>query len=111
MPKAGWAIEIIRDKLVLAYVDHGRSITGDVSRITWTAKTLEDYLPNTHYDEFVRHAKLPATEGTLHWPVSQVCAEGRMDWVELPRPGQPAAELKAPAPALALLPAAGGHQH
>ena len=87
MPKAGWAIEIIRDKLDWSYVDPGRSVSEGASRITWTAQTPEDYLPSTHYDEFVRHAKLPATEGTLYWPVSQVSVEGRMGWVEVPRPG------------------------
>lgn len=95
MPKAGW------------------TVTQEAGRITWTAKSREDMLAGDQYDEFILVAKVPAQPGTLYWPVSQVCEEGRLDWTELPRPGQKPSDLKAPAAALEILPAGGaaGHQH
>ena len=111
MPKPGWTLEILREKLAVPISDHGRTVTEDVRRITWTAKSREDYLQNTHYDEFVIQAKLPAREGMLYWPISQICEESRIDWAEVPRAGQSPSELKSPAPALDILPAAGGHSH
>lgn len=104
MPKPGWTIDISRDKLA-------QSATEEVSRITWTAKTRDDYLPTAHYDEFVLQARLPEKPGPMYWPVSQVCEEGRADWVELPQPGQKLSDLKAPAAYLEVLPADGGGAH
>ncbi|MDB5858098.1 MAG: hypothetical protein JWQ76_1787 [Ramlibacter sp.] len=100
MPKAGWQLAL-------------EPATGEPSRITWTAKSRDDMLASTHYDEFVLVAQLPAEPGTLYWPVRQVCEQGRADWVEVPRDGQPLSELKAPAAPLEVLPGAGagGHAH
>lgn len=112
MPKAGWAIEVAREKLAQPVTDQGKAVTEDVARITWTAKTRDDYLPAHFYDEFVLQAKLPGKEGPLYWGVSQVCEEGRTDWTETPKPGQNPSELKSPAALLEILPAAGGgHSH
>lgn len=113
MPKAGWALEVQRDKLATPYSSHGRSVTEDVVRITWTAKTRDDMLPNAHYDEFVLVGQMPAQAGTLYWPVRQICEEGRTDWVEVPQAGQKFSDLKFPAAALEILPAGGdaGHNH
>lgn len=101
MPKAGWALAV-------------DSANGEVSRVTWTAKTRDDMLASAFYDEFVLVARLPSQAGTLYWPVRQVCETGRSDWVEVPRPGQSLHELKSPAAALEVLPGAGaehGHMH
>lgn len=112
MPKPGWTLEVTREKLAQPYTDHGRSVTEDVARVTWTAKTKEDQLASSHYDEFVLVARMPGKEGALYWPVSQVCEEGRNDWTEVPKPGQKLSDLKSPAALLEILPAAGGgHQH
>ncbi|MFN4118654.1 YcnI family protein [Acidovorax sp.] len=111
MPKPGWALEVQREKLTQPYTSHGRSITEDVVRVTWTAKTAEDMLPNAHYDEFVLVAATPEQAGTVYWPVRQACAEGRNDWVELPKPGQKLSDLKSPAAALEILPGAGAGTH
>jgi len=113
MPKAGWRLEVTREKLPKPYTSHGRTITEDVTRISWSAKTLEDFLPNGHYDEFVLVGTLPEQEGMMYWPVQQVCEQGRMDWTELPKPGQKLSDLTSPAAALELMPSAGGatHQH
>ncbi len=113
MPKAGWRLEIVKTKLTQPYTSHGRTITEDVTRISWTAKTADDFLPNGQYDEFVLVGTLPAQAGMMYWPVQQVCEQGRMDWVDIPKPGQKLSDLKSPAAALELMPglAAGGHNH
>ena len=111
MPKAGWALDIVREKLAQPVMDHGRTVTEDVSRITWTAKTPADYLQNDWYDEFVLQAKLPGKAGSMYWPVSQVCESGRTDWVETPRAGQKMSDLKSPAAVLEIMPAGGGGEH
>ncbi len=112
MPKAGWAIDVARDKLAQPVTANGNTVTEDVSRITWTAKTKDDYLPANFYDEFVLQGKLPAAAGPLYWAVSQVCEDGRTDWVETPKAGQKLSDLKSPAALLDVLPAAGGgHSH
>lgn len=100
MPKAGWALEVQRA---------GES----VSRVTWTARTAVDALPNDQYDEFVVVARTPKEPGTIYWPVNQVCESGRTDWVEVPRDGRKLSDLKSPAAALEILPAdhSGGHKH
>jgi uncharacterized protein YcnI len=111
MPKAGWTVEVTREKLAQPRQDHGKAVTEDVSRISWTAKTPADYLQNDWYDEFVLQAKLPGKAGMLYWPVSQVCEEGKADWTEVPKPGQKLSDLKNPAAALELMPAGGGGEH
>lgn len=111
MPKAGWTLEVTREKLAQPRQDHGKAIAEEVSRISWTARTPADYLQNDWYDEFVLQAKLPAKAGMLYWPVMQVCEEGKVDWAEVPKPGQKPSELKNPAAALELMPAGGGGEH
>ena len=112
-PKPGWTLEVQRSKLATPYTSHGRSVTEDTTRITWTAKTAEDALPSAHYDEFVLVGQTPDNAGSIYWPVRQVCAEGRNDWTEVPKAGQKLHDLKAPAALLEVLPQAGGagHQH
>ncbi|MES2415831.1 MAG: YcnI family protein [Pseudomonadota bacterium] len=115
MPKAGWTVETSREKLAQPVMDHGRTVTEDVSRITWTAKAPADYLQNDWYDEFVLQAKLPDKAGTIYWPVSQVCETGRIDWTDIPKAGQKMSDVKSPAAALELMPTGGSsggeHKH
>jgi periplasmic copper chaperone A len=112
MPKPGWRIDIQRKTLAKPYVSHGRTVTEDVSEISWTAKTSDDYLPDAYYDEFVVSAKLPETPGKLYWKTSQICEQGRIDWDEIPgsdsktKPKTPAAVLE-----LTGSPNADGHHH
>lgn len=113
MPKPGWQLAVERAPLPQPETSHGRTVTEDVARITWTARSREDMLASAHYDEFVLVARLPAQPGTLYWPVRQVCEEGRADWVEVPSAGQKASELKTPAAVLDVMPTGGaaGHVH
>ena len=100
MPKPGWTVNVQREQ-------------DEVTRITWTARTRDDMLAAGHYDEFVLVARMPAQAGVLYWPVQQLCEEGRHDWTEVPKPGQPLKELKSPAARLEVIPSDGaaGHQH
>ena len=111
LPKPGWALDVQREKLAQPYTSHGRSITEDVVRITWTAKTPDDMLQSAHYDEFVLVAQAPEQAGTVYWPVRQACVEGRNDWVDVPKAGQKLSDLKSPAAALEILPTGGGGAH
>jgi uncharacterized protein YcnI len=112
MPKPGWSLEIQREKLAQPVARDGRTIAERVARITWTARTAGDALPSDQYDEFVLMAQLPNVRGALAWPVAQVCDTGRIDWAEVPRPGQLPRDIKNPAPVLELLPASrSGHKH
>src|SRR6185369_8367503 len=63
MPKAGWTLEVLREKLAQPYTSHGRTMTEDVVRVAWTAKTKEDMLPSAHFDEFVLVAQAPGQTG------------------------------------------------
>jgi uncharacterized protein YcnI len=111
MPKAGWTLEVVREKLARPYSSHGRSVDEDTIRISWTARTEADMLPSGFYDEFVLQASLPEQAGRLYWPVRQLCPQGRQDWTEVPAPGQKWADLKSPAAELELMPAAGASAH
>ncbi len=111
MPKPGWTLDVQRDNQAQPATSQGRSAADGVVRITWTAKTEQDMLPSDYYDEFVLVAKAPDQAGTVYWPVRQVCAEGRSDWTEVPRPGQKFSELKSPAAALEILPTVGAAAH
>ena len=111
MPKPGWTLEVQREPLAQPYTRHGRTISEDVVRVTWTAKTKDDVLPNAHYDEFVLVAQLPDKAGPVYWPVRQVCEEGRNDWVEIPTSSQKLSDLKAPAVLLDVRPAGVGTDH
>jgi uncharacterized protein YcnI len=99
MPKAGWKLDVERG--------------AEVTRVTWTARSADDMLASTHYDEFILVARLPQQAGPLYWPVRQLCQDGRADWVEVPRPGQKLSDLKSPAALLEVMPAGGaaGHMH
>ena len=111
MPKPGWTLDVVRDKLVQPYTSHGRNVSEDTTRIRWTAKTEADMLPSQHYDEFVLVGTLPQQAGMLYWPVRQICPQGQLDWTEVPAQGQKWTDLKSPAAELELMPAAGHNAH
>jgi periplasmic copper chaperone A len=101
MPKAGWTLATVRSKLAKPYQDHGKSITEDVSEITWTANSKEVYLTDGQYDEFVLRGKTPATAGAIWFKVTQLCKEGDKTgqnlWVDIPATGTSTKGMKFPA--------------
>lgn len=111
MPKPGWSLAIERQKLAVPYTSDGRTVSEDVVRITWTVNSPENALANDLYDEFVLVGNLPEKPDRLYWPVSQVCEPGRIEWSDIPQPGQKPSDLKRPAPSLELMPSSGGNHH
>jgi periplasmic copper chaperone A len=113
MPKAGWALTTKVDKLAKPYDSHGKTITDDVTEVTWTASAREFYLPDAHYDEFVLRGQLPEQAGPLWFKVLQSCERGANDWSELPASGSSTKGLKTPAALLLVKPldAAPAHAH
>jgi periplasmic copper chaperone A len=98
MLKPGWRIEVEKagEKAI---------------RVTWTARTTDDKLPDGFYDEFVLVTRTPSAAGPVYWPVVQVCDEGRNNWVEVPGPDQKLSDLKSPAALLEITPAASAAAH
>ncbi len=100
MLKPGWRIDIERAPLAQPITSHGKRVTEDVTRVRFSGGRV----PEGFYDEFVIVATLPEQAGTVYWKLSQVCDPGRIDWHEVPAPGQAPRELMAPAAALVITP-------
>lgn len=98
MPKAGWRLDTVTEKLATPYQSHGRSIDSRVGKLVWSGGLL----PDAYYDEFVAMMSLPASPGTLYFKVRQLCETGKNEWVEIPAEGKTAKGLKAPAARLIL---------
>lgn len=112
MPKAGWTVATRVDKLAAPYTSHGKTVTDDVTLVSWHAVNREAALADAHYDEFVLRGKLPAQATPLWFKVLQTCDSGRNDWSELPATGTSTQGLKSPAVLLDVRhDAAGQHHH
>ena len=66
MPKVGRQLTIKTASLAKPYDSHGKTVTDDVSEITWTATAKEHWLFDAHYDEFVLRGGLPGAAGHQH---------------------------------------------
>ncbi|WP_423183341.1 YcnI family protein [Arthrobacter sp. NyZ413] len=87
----------------------GTSITKRTSQIVYTAKTPLD--PHLR-DALVLSVKLPDAAGkTIYFPTLQNCEQGQTNWAEIPAAGQDPHSLKAPAPSVAITPAAAADGH
>lgn len=112
MPKAGWVLAVTSAKLAKPYDSHGKTITDDVTEITWTAASKDSWLPDAYYDEFVLRGGLPHAAGPAWFKVLQTCEKGSIDWAEIPAEGRSTKGLKYPAALLeikAAEPAAHAH--
>ena len=76
-PKAGWTLEVRREKLTDPYAAHGQQISDDMAEITWSAAAPANYLPDAHYDEFVLRGTAPEQVGPLWFKVTQLCENGQ----------------------------------
>ena len=88
MPKPGWSVS-----------------SANPREISWKGGPLLD----AHFDEFALQVKLPAATGKHYFKVTQLCDQGRLDWVELPSASD--AARKSPAPMLEIVPAAASAHH
>ena len=100
---AGWTVVVERQALAEPLpAEGGGLLTERVSAITWKGR-----LPDDQFEEFGLAGKLPATAGTLIFPITQTCEQGVLHWKDAvvpnqPRPAHPAAALKVEA---------GAHDH
>jgi periplasmic copper chaperone A len=85
MPKAGWLLDLTR------------SPSGELTAVSWTARTPADALQDEWVDEFVLRTLLPASPGPLGFAVRQDCGAHFVDW------SGPAGS-PTPAPLLRLIP-------
>jgi len=112
MPKAGWLLSVKSAKLAQSYVSHGKTITDDVTEITWTAAGKDNGLPDAYYDEFVLRGGLPSAAGPMWFKVLQTCEKGSIDWAETPAGGTSTQGLKYPAALLEIIESGPvGHAH
>ena len=104
MPKPGWSLETKSGAYAESYALHGRTLTEGVTEIQWSEGNLQD----DHYDEFVAAGFLGrdlAPGSALYFKVTQTCAEGERQWIEIPsatagqKLASPAAVLRIAAPA------------
>jgi uncharacterized protein YcnI len=103
MPKPGWTLSVTSARLAKPYDSHGKSITDDVSEVTWTANGKDNALPDAWYDEFVLRGTTPQQAGALWFKVMQICEKGQIDWSQIPATGTSTKGLKSPAALLELI--------
>lgn len=101
MPKPGWTIDRKLEKLAKPYDSHGKTISEEVTAITWRG----GHLPDDFFDEFAIQMQLPATPGPLWFKVLQRCEKGENNWATIPESGTSTRGIKAPAALLELTPA------
>jgi len=94
--KPGWTITVEHVPLTTPIPGEGGKRVGDrVSAVTWTGN-----LPDDEFDDFAVQLKLPKTAGVLYFPATQVCANGRAEWRDIPAAGQTWHDVAHPAPVL-----------
>ena len=99
MPKAGWALDLVKGPYAAAYAVPGGTVQEGVKEIVWSGS-----LPDDHYDEFVFQARISDAfkpGSMVYFPVIQECAGAAERWVEVPAGGQDA--LKSPAPGVRIV--------
>ena len=112
MPKAGWILSTKLAKLAKPYTSHGKTISEDVTEISWTAASKDNWLSDAWYDEFVMRGGLPGTAGPMWFKVTQTCEKGSIDWAETPPAGTSTKGMKFPAVLLEIgEPGPAAHQH
>lgn len=81
MPKPGWKLDVVKSELEKPYQSHGKTVTEDVTQITWYGGVLED----AHYDEFAFRGQIGVgTTTRLYFPVRQECVVGELNWDQKP---------------------------
>lgn len=103
MPKPGWTLDVVKGTYAKTHdYFHGTKLSQGTKEISWSGG-----LPSDYYDEFVisgfisRDLKAGAI---LYFPVVQECPGDAHRWIETPKPGQNAHDLKEPAPGIHLTP-------
>jgi uncharacterized protein YcnI len=100
MPKPGWTIEIVREKLQQPVQIEGHDVTERVKEVAWVGGRLS----SDEFDSFTLMVRLVATPGRLPFPVIQSCEIGETRWVENPPEGKTSHDVRYPAPSVLLVP-------
>ncbi|MDX2288417.1 MAG: YcnI family protein [Hyphomicrobiaceae bacterium] len=109
-PKPGWSVSMARGSHARAYdYFHGRTESEGVKEVVWSGGDLAD----EYFDEFaligfVTDAYSPGDR--VIFKVSQICKEGRLDWVEIPDAAR-GTHSAYPAPVMTILEASGHSGH
>lgn len=98
MPKAGWALDVVRGPYASPCDDHGTTVSEGPREIVWSGGLLED----AHDDTFVIRGRVgDLAPGTaLPFRVTQLCASGSVSWNEVAGTGEDPHDLAYPAPVL-----------
>lgn len=99
MPKPGWTVERRLEKLAKPYDSHGKTVTDEVTAITWRGGPL----PDEFFDEFAVQMQLPGIPGPMWFKVLQQCEKGETQWATVPASGTSTRGIKAPAVLLELV--------
>lgn len=99
MPKPGWELQRVQQKLDTPYDYYGETVTQDARELVWSGGNL----PDDYYDEFVFTTVLAGEVGqTLHVKTIQECAGAQVRWEQIPVRGQNSHDLAFPAPGVKL---------
>ncbi len=108
----GWTVERKMRKLDKPYPNEvGGMVTETVAEVTWSGGPVPDGL----FAEFKLRAMMPDAPGrTLYFKTIQLCEEGELRWIEVPKSGEPdfdfsdpknpVMKVKEPAPFVKLVP-------
>jgi len=126
MPKPGWKLDVVKSVLERPYQSHGKTVTEDVTQISWYGGVLE----HAHYDEFAFRGQIGVGTGTrLYFPVRQECVVGELNWDQKPgdkakshdhhgehgskenQTSHAADKLEYPAPVVRVVDGTGTHHH
>jgi len=102
MPKPSWTLEATQGAYSQTHdYFHGVKLSEGTKAVTWSGN-----LPSGFYDEFVVFgfvSKDLKPGSMLYFPVVQECPSDAHRWIEIPKPGQNAHDLKEPAPGVQLI--------
>ncbi|MEY4363417.1 MAG: hypothetical protein RLZZ24_769 [Pseudomonadota bacterium] len=110
-PKAGWRVTTRKTQLAQPYTSHGKTITEDVTEISWKADNAAAALPDAFYDEFSWMVRLPNAPTNAWVRVLQTCAQGQHDWSAIPASGLSTQGLASPALLLVIEPPVSSTHH
>jgi periplasmic copper chaperone A len=108
----GWSVSVEKRALATPVNLHGQVIRETADVLVWSSGNL----PDQAYEQFEFRAQMPSRDGqVLYFPVEQICATERHDWVEIPANVANWGRLVSPAPFVTVASAPGPtprkHQH
>ena len=103
MPHAGWTLATKTGAYAKTYRLYGAEVTSGVTEVDFTGGNL----PDAWYDEFVVAGTIADSfkpGDVVYFPTVQECgASTATHWIEIPKAGQKADDLKHPAPHVDIL--------